>query len=101
MGQYKSAALQSIFLDDIEALDAYFSQYVPQIILAIFLPITLLVFVFPMDLLSGWILLLTAPLIPFFMILIGKYSQKETEKQFSVLHNMSAFFLIQYRESRR
>ena len=91
--QYQSAALQSIFLDDIEALDAYFSQYVPQIILAIFLPITLLVFVFPMDLLSGWILLLTAPLIPFFMILIGKYSQKETEKQFSVLHNMSSFFL--------
>jgi ATP-binding cassette subfamily C protein CydD len=90
---YQIAALQSVFIDDVEALDAYFSQYVPQIILAVFLPVTLLVFVFPLDLLSGWILLLTAPLIPFFMILIGKYSQKETEKQFSVLHKMSNFFL--------
>lgn len=90
---YQSAVLQSLFLDDVEAIDAYFSQYVPQIILAIFLPLTLLAFVFQMDLLSGLVLVFTAPLIPFFMILIGKYSQKETEKQFSVLHEMSSFFL--------
>ena len=90
---FQSGALLSLFIDDVEALDAYFSQYIPQIILSCLIPVTMLIVIFPIDQLSGWISLITAPLIPFFMILIGKYAQKETDKQFSALHRMSAFFL--------
>jgi ATP-binding cassette subfamily C protein CydD len=74
-------------------LDEYFSQYLPQVILAAVLPISILIFVFPLDLLSGIILLFTAPLIPVFMYLIGKYAETLTQKQFLALSRMSAVFL--------
>ncbi len=88
-----SAELQSVFIDDIEAIDAYFSQFLPQVFLSFFVPVTFLLFVFPIDILSAIIFLVTAPLIPFFMNLIGKYSNKRNAKQLDALHKMSAFFL--------
>ena len=77
----------------IEALDAYFSQYLPQLILAAMLPVAILVAVFPGDFLSGLIMLLTAPLIPVFMILIGKASEITTGKQWLALNQLSDYFL--------
>jgi ATP-binding cassette subfamily C protein CydD len=68
----RTGDLTAAAVEGIEALDAYFSQYLPQLVIAALVPISILLFVFPLDLLSGIILLLTAPLIPFFMILIGK-----------------------------
>jgi ATP-binding cassette subfamily C protein CydD len=88
-----SAGLQSLILDDVEAIDAYFSQFLPQIYLSLFVPLTLLAFVFPIDALSASVFIFTAPLIPLFMVLIGSYSNKKNSKQLSVLHKMSAFFL--------
>ncbi|MHB8134271.1 MAG: thiol reductant ABC exporter subunit CydD [Anaerolineaceae bacterium] len=88
-----SADLQMVMLDDVEAIDAYFSQFLPQICISFFVPLTLLVYVFPLDIISGLVFGLTAPLIPLFMVLIGKYSGIKNEKQLSVLHTMSAFFL--------
>jgi len=88
-----SAELQSIFIDDIESIDAYFSQFLPQVFLSFLIPITFLLLVFPIDLLSSIIFLFTAPLIPFFMYLIGKYSNKKNALQINALHQMSAFFL--------
>ena len=59
--------ISTTIVEGVEALDAYFSQYLPQLVLSALVPLTILVFVFPMDLLSGLVLLVTAPLIPFFM----------------------------------
>jgi ATP-binding cassette subfamily C protein CydD len=77
----------------IEALDAYFSQYLPQLALAGLLPIAFLLWVFPNDPLSGVVLLLTGPLIPFFMSMIGSVSKRLTERQWGILGRMSAYFL--------
>lgn len=88
-----SGELTNTVQDGVEALDAYFSQYLPQVALAGLLPLAVLVIVFPMDWLSGLVLLLTAPLIPVFMILIGKASAAATRRQFSGLSRLSAFFL--------
>jgi ATP-binding cassette, subfamily C, bacterial CydD len=52
-----------------------------------------LIFVFPIDLLSGIILLITAPLIPFFMIMIGKGAEIVTKRQYQTLSRLSAHFL--------
>src|SRR6187397_2098475 len=46
-----------------------------------------------MDLLSGLILLITAPLIPFFMVIIGKGAEIVTKRQFQTLSRLSAYFL--------
>lgn len=77
----------------IDSLEAYFSQYLPQLALAALIPLCILLFVFPLDLLSGIIFLITAPLIPIFMFLIGSQSEKLTRRQFTALSRMSTVFL--------
>ena len=80
-------------VEGIEALDAYYSQYLPQLVITALVPLSILLFVFPIDLLSGVVLLLTAPLIPFFMILIGKAAEALTKRQYETLSRLSAHFL--------
>jgi len=77
----RAGELVSTATDGIEALDPYFSQYLPQIALSAVVPLAILVFVFPLDPLSGLILLLTAPLIPLFMVLIGSASDELARRQ--------------------
>ncbi len=79
--------------EGIEALDAYFGQYLPQVALAALVPLIFLALVFPVDPLSGLVLLLTAPLIPVFMILIGGLADALTRRQWAELSRMSAHFL--------
>lgn len=89
----QSGELATAAFEGIEALDAYFSQYLPQLVLAALIPLAVLFFVFPLDLVSGLVLLFTAPLIPLFMILIGKAAEALTRRQWLALSRMSAFFL--------
>jgi len=89
----RTGDLTTAAVEGIEALDAYFSQYLPQLVITALVPISILLFVFPIDLLSGIILLLTAPLIPFFMILIGKGAEAVTNRQYETLSRLSAHFL--------
>ncbi|MCW8799065.1 MAG: thiol reductant ABC exporter subunit CydD [Prosthecochloris sp.] len=89
----QSGQLSTTILRGIEALDPYFSQYIPQLFLSLIIPLTILAAVIPSDPLSGLILLGTAPLIPLFMILIGKAAQNMTEKQWKTLSRMSGYFL--------
>ena len=89
----RTGELTNTVNEGIEALDAYFSQYIPQLILAVLIPLSILMLVFPIDLLSGLILLLTAPLIPFFMVLIGQAAAALTQRQYQALSFMSAHFL--------
>ena len=77
----------------IENLDAYFSQYLPQLILAALVPLTYLGFVFHLDFLTGLVLLLTAPLIPVFMGLIGTLADAITQRQWVTLSRLGALFL--------
>jgi ATP-binding cassette subfamily C protein CydCD len=85
--------LSSVLLEGVEALDAYFSQYLPQLLLAVLTPVIFLVVVFPLDWVSGLVLLLTAPLIPLFMVLIGSVAQALTRRQWRTLSRMNAYFL--------
>jgi ATP-binding cassette subfamily C protein CydCD len=89
----RTGELTTTVVEGIEALDAYFSQYLPQLVIAALVPVSILIFVFPIDLLSGVVLLVTAPLIPFFMILIGKGAEAVTKRQYETLSRLSAHFL--------
>jgi ATP-binding cassette subfamily C protein CydCD len=89
----RTGELTAAAVEGIEALDAYFSQYLPQLVITALIPISILIFVFPIDLLSGVVFLLTAPLIPFFMILIGKGAEVVTKRQYETLRLLSAHFL--------
>lgn len=89
----RAGELLNTAVEGIEALDEYFSRYIPQLVLAVFIPLIILGFVFPQDVKSGIILLITGPLIPFFMILIGKLAEKKSLEQWQSLSRMSAHFL--------
>jgi thiol reductant ABC exporter CydD subunit len=89
----RSGELINTAVEGIEALDAYFREYLPQLALAALVPLTILIFVFPLDWLSGLVLLLTAPLIPLFMVLIGDRAEALTRRQWTSLSRMSAHFL--------
>ncbi len=89
----RSGELANTAVEGVEALDAYFRQYLPQLALAALVPLAVLLFVFPLDWVSGLVLLLTAPLIPLFMVLIGNLADSLTRKQWGSLSRMSAHFL--------
>jgi len=89
----QSGEISNTVVEGVEALDAYFSQYLPQLVLSALVPLTILLFVFPMDLLSGFVLLVTAPLIPYFMYLIGSQAKIITDRQYSTLSRLAAGFL--------
>ncbi len=89
----KTAELATTAIQGIETLDAYFSQYLPQVVLAGVIPLIVLAAVFPIDLLSAVVLALTAPLIPIFMFLIGKATEIVTRRQWEALTRLSATFL--------
>ncbi|KPK89386.1 MAG: cysteine ABC transporter permease [Anaerolineae bacterium SM23_ 63] len=89
----RSGELTNTVVEGVETLEAYFSQYLPQVAMAALVPFTILVFVLPLDLTSGLVLLFTAPLIPIFMILIGDAADRLTRRQWQSLSRMSAHFL--------
>ncbi|NWG75923.1 MAG: thiol reductant ABC exporter subunit CydD, partial [Rubrivivax sp.] len=89
----RTGELTNAVVEGVEALEAYFSQYLPQLVLAALAPLSIVLFVFPIDLLSALVLLITAPLIPFFMILIGKAAEALTRRQYTEMSFLSAHFL--------
>jgi ATP-binding cassette subfamily C protein CydD len=89
----RSGELTNTVVAGVETLEAYFSKYLPQLAMAALVPLTILIFILPLDLTSGLVLLLTAPLIPIFMILIGDAADRLTQRQWKSLSRMSAHFL--------
>jgi ATP-binding cassette subfamily C protein CydD len=93
LGTERSGDLANSLVDGIEALEAYFARFLPAIALAALIPLSILAFVFPADWVSGLILLGTAPLIPLFMLLIGRGAERLNQRQWQRLARLSAHFL--------
>jgi ATP-binding cassette subfamily C protein CydD len=88
-----SGALSSHLVAGIEALEGYYARWLPNRALTALLPLAILVVIFPVDWVSGLVLLLTAPLIPVFMILLGKDAVEANQRQWRRLARLSARFL--------
>lgn len=83
----------SIVLEQIEDLQDFYARYLPQMLLAGFIPLCILIVVFPLNWTAGLILLTTAPLIPLFMILVGMGAADANRKNFSALAQLSGHFM--------
>lgn len=92
LGIEKRGKLLNTIFEGVESLDAYFSQYLPQVFLSALVPLAILVVIFPAEPLTGFILLGTAPLIPLFMALIGIMTEERTQKQWILLNRLSTRF---------
>ncbi|PKF62033.1 cysteine/glutathione ABC transporter permease/ATP-binding protein CydD [Psychromonas sp. psych-6C06] len=83
----------TIVLEQVENLHDFYARYLPQMLLAAFIPIIILMVVFPLNWAAGLILLGTAPLIPLFMILVGMGAADANRKNFSALTKLSGHFM--------
>ena len=89
----RSGEIVNTTADGVEALDAYFIQFFPQIAATMIIPTVILIAVFRIDLLSGIVLLVTWPILPVFMILIGLQANAMTKKRWYLLSQLNAHFL--------
>jgi ATP-binding cassette subfamily C protein CydD len=92
-GEQRSGELGTELLEQVEALDGFFARYLPQMALAAMLPLVILAFVFPVNWAAGLIFLLTAPLVPLFMALVGTRAAEANRRNFAALSQLSAHFL--------
>lgn len=90
--QPQSGAASSAIIDQVEALDGFFARYLPAMMQAGFLPLAFGVFILPLDWVAGLLFLITAPLIPLFMALVGWGAQTATDKQARALSLLNGRF---------
>ncbi|MBV7314708.1 cysteine/glutathione ABC transporter permease/ATP-binding protein CydD [Shewanella sp. NIFS-20-20] len=83
----------SMVLEQVEDLQDFYARYLPQMSLAAMIPVIILLVVFPLNWAAGAILLLTAPLIPLFMILVGWGAAEANRKNFQALSRLSGHFM--------
>jgi thiol reductant ABC exporter CydD subunit len=77
----------------VDALDGYFSLYLPQLLLAVIVPLVVLGAVLWKDWISAAIIALTIPLIPLFMALVGASTRERMDGQFRTLERLGGHFL--------
>lgn len=99
LGLARSSAgtLASEWLDQVEALHGYYAHYLPQMILSVVVPLIILATVIWMDWLAALFLLLSAPLIPLFMALVGMGAEKLNQQHMETLGRLSGHFLDRLR----
>ncbi|WP_288654031.1 MULTISPECIES: heme ABC transporter permease/ATP-binding protein CydD [Pantoea] len=82
----------TLLLEQIEQLQEYYARYLPQMTLAVAIPCAILLAVFPVNWAAGLILLVTAPLIPLFMALVGMGAADASRRNFLALSRLSGDF---------
>ncbi|CAK2155843.1 heme ABC transporter permease/ATP-binding protein CydD [Vibrio crassostreae] len=82
----------TLLLEQVEDMQDFFSRYLPQMSLSVMIPFIILVVVFPVNWAAGLIFLLTAPLVPMFMALVGMKAADANRKNFKALQRLSGHF---------
>ncbi|MEU4731568.1 thiol reductant ABC exporter subunit CydD [Streptomyces sp. NPDC023588] len=88
-----TGSLVALATRGVDALDDYFSRYLPQLGLAVVVPVAVLARIVTEDWVSAAIIVVTLPLIPLFMILIGMATQSRMDRQWRLLSRLSGHFL--------
>ncbi|MEU1276982.1 thiol reductant ABC exporter subunit CydD [Streptomyces sp. NPDC005805] len=89
----RSGSLAALATRGIDALDDYFARYLPQLGLAVVVPVAVLARIVTEDWVSAAIIVVTLPLIPVFMVLIGWATQNRMDRQWRLLSRLSGHFL--------
>ncbi|MER5982741.1 thiol reductant ABC exporter subunit CydD [Streptomyces sp. NPDC001787] len=89
----RTGSLVALATRGVDALDDYFARYLPQLGLAVVVPVAVLARIVTEDWVSAAIIVVTLPLIPLFMILIGWATQSSMDRQWQLLSRLSGHFL--------
>jgi ATP-binding cassette, subfamily C, bacterial CydD len=80
-------------VEGVDALEATFARYLPQLVQAAIVPVAVLVVVAAFDPLSAVVMLLTLPLVPVFMWLVGRYTERRTRERWHARARLATHFL--------
>ena len=89
----ESAEIAAAAVHGVDGLEAYFGRYLPQVVLACLVPVAVLGWAAWIDFESALIMLVTLPLVPLFMWLIGRYTEERTRERWHALRLLSTHFL--------
>jgi thiol reductant ABC exporter CydD subunit len=89
----RSGSLVVLATSGVDALDSYFARYLPQLFLAVIVPITIIIVALGADWISAVIIAVTVPLIPLFMALVGASTKVRMERQVRLLQRLAGHFL--------
>ncbi|MEE1785744.1 thiol reductant ABC exporter subunit CydD [Streptomyces sp. SP17BM10] len=89
----RTGELTTLATRGVDALDDYFARYLPQLALAVAVPVIVLLRIAGADFTSAAIIAGTLPLIPLFMVLIGMATQSRMDRQWQTLARLSHHFL--------
>jgi ATP-binding cassette, subfamily C, bacterial CydD len=89
----RSGELATTATEGAERLEPYFARYLPQVALSALVPLLVAAYILPRDLASAVLLLVSAPVIPLMMILVGSYAEEHTRGQWVSLSRLGAHFL--------
>ncbi len=93
IGAERTGEITTLATRGIDALDAYFSLYLPQVVLAVIVPVAVVAVILSRDWISATIIIFTLPLIPVFMALVGATTRDRTEAQLRTLQRLAGHFL--------
>jgi ATP-binding cassette, subfamily C, bacterial CydD len=93
LGGQRAGEIAALATRGLDGLDSYFARYVPQLVLAVAVPIAVLVRVAAADWISAVVIGVTLPLIPVFAVLVGWHTKAQTQRQWRLLATLGGHFL--------
>jgi len=93
LGGQQAGEITALATKGLDGLDAYFARYLPQLMLAVVVPLAVLARIAFADWISAVIIVVTLPLIPVFGVLIGWHTRAQTQRQWRLLALLGGHFL--------
>jgi ATP-binding cassette, subfamily C, bacterial CydD len=93
LGGQQAGELAALSSKGLDALDPYFARFLPQLVLAVAVPVAVLIRVALADWISALVIAVTLPLIPVFAVLVGLQTRARTQRQWQLLARLGGHFL--------
>jgi ATP-binding cassette subfamily C protein CydD len=93
LGGQQTGEIATLATKGLDALDPYFARYLPQLVLAVAVPVAVVARVAAADWISAVVIAVTLPLIPVFAVLVGLHTKARTQRQWRLLATLGGHFL--------
>jgi ATP-binding cassette, subfamily C, bacterial CydD len=93
LARQRTGEITAVATGGLDALDSYFARYLPQLVLAVVVPVAVLARVAMADWISAVVIAVTVPLIPVFAVLVGLHARAQTQRQWHLLARLGGHFL--------
>jgi len=93
LGGQRAGEIATLATKGLDALDPYFARYLPQLVLAVAVPVAVVARVAAADWISAVVIAVTLPLIPVFAVLVGLHTKARTQRQWRLLATLGGHFL--------